>query len=78
MPLRQALQRAIALYNDKSAGDKVTFEIDRGGSKKTIELTLDEDVPDQNNTNSSSSQSNNNNGNGGSQGSNPFGMFGNR
>ena len=66
------------VINDKSAGDKVTFEIDRGGSKKTIELTLDEDVPDQNNTNSSSSQSNNNNGNGGSQGSNPFGMFGNR
>ncbi len=66
------------IISDKSAGDKVTFEIDRGGSKKTIELTLDEDVPDQNNANSNS-QSNNNNGNGGSQGGNPFGgMFGNR
>ena len=66
------------IISDKSAGDKVTFEIDRGGSKKTIELTLDEDVPDQNNTNSNS-QSNNNNGNGGSQGGNPFGgFFGNR
>ncbi|WP_405358551.1 trypsin-like peptidase domain-containing protein [Ruminococcus sp.] len=66
------------IISDKSAGDKVTFEIDRSGSKKTIELTLDEDVPDQNNTNSNS-QSNNNNGNGGSQGGNPFGgMFGNR
>lgn len=69
------------VINDKSAGDKVTFEIDRNGSKKTIELTLDEDVPDQNdaNSNSSSSQSNNGNSNGGSQGGNPFGgLYGNR
>ena len=65
------------LISDKSAGDKVTFVINRNGSEKTIELTLDEDVPDQNDTNSSSSQSNNN-GSGG-QGGNPFGGFyGNR
>ena len=69
------------VINDKSAGDKVTFEIERGGSKKTIELTLDEDVPDQNDTNSnnSSSQADQGNSNGGSQGGNPFGGFyGNR
>ena len=67
------------VINDKSAGDKVTFEIERKGSKQTIELTLDEDVPDQNDTSSNSSSQSNNSGNGGSQGGNPFGGFyGNR
>ena len=64
------------IISDKSAGDKVSFVINHNGSEKTIELTLDEDVPDQN---SSSSNSQSNNGNGGSQGGNPFGGFyGNR
>ncbi len=68
------------IISDKSAGDKVTFVINRGGSSKTIELTLDEDVPDQNSTsNNSNAQSNNNNSNGSNQGGNPFGGFyGNR
>ena len=64
------------IISDKSAGDKVTFVINRNGSSKTIELTLDEDVPDQN---SSGNNSQSNNGNGSNQGGNPFGGFyGNR
>ncbi len=32
--------------SEKSAGDKVTFELNRSGSKGTLELTLDEAVPE--------------------------------
>lgn len=66
------------IISEKSAGDKVTFVINHNGSEKTIELTLDEDVPDQNSS-GSNNQSNNSNGNGSNQGGNPFGgFFGNR
>ena len=64
---------------EKSAGDTVTFELERGGSKGTLELTLEEDVPDS--SKSSSNSSDNSFGNDGGQsprGYNPFsGLFGN-
>ena len=77
--------------SEKSAGDTVTFELERGGSKGTLELTLDEDVPDTLNSNSDNSKNSDNgnafgnggensnpNGNGGGQSPyNPFGgLFG--
>ena len=60
------------VINDKSAGDKVKFEIDRGGNTKEIELTLDEDIPDEE---ESSSNSDGNSDKGNSEtpfGNNPF------
>lgn len=58
------------LISEKSAGDTVTFELDRGGSNGTLELKLDEKVPDSKVKNNSSSQSDNSFGNGGNNGSN--------
>ncbi len=49
----------------KSAGDTVTFELERNGSKGTLELELEEAVPDSVQSKSNSSDS-----------SNPFGGFG--
>ena len=58
-----------SLISEKSAGDTVTFELERGGSKGTLELTLQEDVPDAVNSGDSSNSSDSGNtfGNGGGQ-----------
>lgn len=68
-----------SIISEKSAGDKVTFEISRGGKTQNIELELEEDVPDTTDGNSSQNsnqqgQGNNRQGSGNSDngGSNPF------
>ena len=64
-----------SLISEKSAGDTVTFELERGGSKGKLELTLEEYVPEaKKSTNSSDSGSESNPfGNGGGQ--NPYNPF---
>ena len=51
---------------EKSAGDKVSFELERSGSKGTLELTLEEDIPDSVQNKKSDSDSSD---------YNPFGFF---
>lgn len=66
------------LISDKSAGDKVSFVISRGGKQATIELTLIEEIPESvQGTGKSNSSSNSQNGGGNSQGGgfNPFSEF---
>ena len=73
-----------SLIAEKSAGDTVTFDLERGGSKGSLELTLDEDIPDSvstaNNSGDSDSDgsfdSNEGNGQTPQQRPNPFGFFG--
>lgn len=63
----QSISEASEVENiiaEKSAGDTVTFELERSGSRGTIELTLEEEVPDSVQSSSSS------------QNSSPFGGFG--
>lgn len=55
------------ILKDKSVGDKITFELERSGSKGSIDLTLEEYVPTSSNNSKQSS--------GGSQSGNPFGGF---
>ena len=55
---------------EKSAGDKVTFELNRSGSTGKLELTLEEEVPE---SSKSSSKSGDNSSN---SDSDPFGGFG--
>ena len=70
------------IISQKSAGDTVSFELERGGSKGTLELTLDEDIPDSVNTGSESESGDSFDSNGGNgqtpqQRPNPFGgLFG--
>ncbi|MBQ3265031.1 MAG: trypsin-like peptidase domain-containing protein [Ruminococcus sp.] len=72
------------IISSKSAGDTVTFDLERGGSKGTLELTLEEDIPDSVSTDNNSSDSDSGNAfdnNGGGQTPqqrpNPFGgLFG--
>ena len=47
------------LLSEKSVGDKITFELERNGSKGTLELTLEERKPKSSSSSSSSSSSNN-------------------
>lgn len=58
--------------SDKSAGDTVTFVISRNGSQMSIQLTLDEEVPE---SVQGSSSNNSSNDGGNSYGGNPFGGF---
>ncbi|MBQ3330668.1 MAG: trypsin-like peptidase domain-containing protein [Ruminococcus sp.] len=60
-----------SLISEKSAGDTVTFDLERGGSKGTLELTLQEDVPDAVNSGNSSSNSDNGNSFGNGDGQTP-------
>ena len=56
----------LAIISGKSAGDTVTLEVDREGSRGSLQLTLQEKVP--NKTTSQSSDT--------TQNSNPFSRFG--
>ena len=48
------------IISEKSVGDKVTFELERKGSSGSIELTLEERVPQKSNTSSNSDKKSNN------------------
>lgn len=67
-----------AIIAEKSAGDTVTFELNRSGSTGKLELTLEEDVPSVN-TNSNNNNNSNNSDDNGFGGYDPFGgLFGGR
>lgn len=64
------------LISDKSAGDKVTFVISRGGKQSSIELTLIEEIPESvQGTGKSNSSNGSQNGGGNSRGGNGYNPF---
>lgn len=60
------------IISEKSAGDTVTFEVDRNGNTVSIKLDLQEDVPDTNTDRNSSSDNGSGSGNESPYGQNPF------
>ena len=67
------------IISEKSAGDTVTFELNRSGSSGKLELTLEEDVPTVQSSNNNSKNNSDNSDDNGFGGYDPFGgLFGGR